>query len=79
MRSPLPGAVPNGGACPRLCISKRVARTVKGQFAVAEVILNRVESARFPDSICGVINQGTGPSVPVPVHLYLRRLQGRDW
>ncbi|MCV3270362.1 cell wall hydrolase [Roseobacter sp. WL0113] len=34
--------------------------TVKGQFAVAEVILNRVESDRFPGSACGVINQGTG-------------------
>lgn len=34
--------------------------TVKGQFAVAEVILNRVESGRFPDSLCSVINQGTG-------------------
>lgn len=34
--------------------------TVKGQFAVAEVIMNRVESARYPDSVCGVINQGTG-------------------
>lgn len=34
--------------------------TVKGQFAVAEVILNRVKSGRFPDSACGVINQGTG-------------------
>ena len=34
--------------------------TVKGQFAVAEVILNRVKSSRFPNSICGVINQGTG-------------------
>jgi spore germination cell wall hydrolase CwlJ-like protein len=34
--------------------------TVKGQFAVAEVILNRVDSARFPDTICGVINQGSG-------------------
>lgn len=34
--------------------------TVKGQFAVAEVILNRVESARFPGTVCGVINQGTG-------------------
>lgn len=34
--------------------------TVKGQFAVAEVILNRVESQRFPDSVCGVIHQGTG-------------------
>lgn len=34
--------------------------TVKGQFAVAEVILNRVKSERFPSSICGVIKQGTG-------------------
>ena len=34
--------------------------SVKGQFAVAEVILNRVDSARFPDTICGVIHQGTG-------------------
>ncbi|MEO1138784.1 MAG: cell wall hydrolase [Pseudomonadota bacterium] len=34
--------------------------SVKGQFAVAEVILNRVDSSAFPDSICGVVNQGTG-------------------
>ncbi|MFY1706040.1 cell wall hydrolase [Tritonibacter scottomollicae] len=34
--------------------------TVQGQFAVAEVILNRVKSAQFPNTICGVINQGTG-------------------
>ena len=34
--------------------------TVKGQIAVAEVILNRVASSRFPDTVCGVINQGTG-------------------
>jgi spore germination cell wall hydrolase CwlJ-like protein len=34
--------------------------TVKGQFAVAEVIMNRVESERFPGTVCGVINQGTG-------------------
>lgn len=34
--------------------------TVKGQFAVAEVIMNRVKSERFPDTVCGVINQGTG-------------------
>ena len=33
---------------------------VKGQFAVAEVILNRVESSKFPNSICRVVNQGTG-------------------
>lgn len=34
--------------------------TLKGQFAVAEVIVNRVKSSRFPDNICAVINQGTG-------------------
>ncbi|MEQ6202651.1 cell wall hydrolase [Sulfitobacter sp. HNIBRBA2951] len=34
--------------------------TLKGQFAVAEVIRNRVKSKRFPNSYCGVINQGTG-------------------
>ncbi|NIZ14918.1 cell wall hydrolase [Phaeobacter sp. HF9A] len=34
--------------------------TVKGQFAVAEVILNRVKSAQFPNTVCGVIHQGTG-------------------
>lgn len=34
--------------------------SVRGQFAVAEVILNRVESAKYPNSICGVIKQGTG-------------------
>lgn len=34
--------------------------TLMGQFAVAEVIKNRVSSSRFPDSVCGVINQGTG-------------------
>ena len=34
--------------------------TVKGQFAVAEVIMNRVNSSRFPATLCGVINQGTG-------------------
>ena len=34
--------------------------TVKGQFAVAEVIMNRVDSPRFPNSVCGVVHQGTG-------------------
>lgn len=33
---------------------------VKGIFAVAEVILNRVESNAYPDSVCGVVGQGTG-------------------
>jgi spore germination cell wall hydrolase CwlJ-like protein len=31
---------------------------VAGQLAVAEVILNRVDSVRYPDSVCGVVKQG---------------------
>lgn len=34
--------------------------TAKGQFAVAEVILNRVDSGDFPNSVCKVVHQGTG-------------------
>ncbi|MGJ8610015.1 MAG: cell wall hydrolase [Octadecabacter sp.] len=34
--------------------------SVRGMFAVGEVIMNRVDSARFPSTLCGVINQGTG-------------------
>lgn len=32
--------------------------TLKGQFAVAEVILNRADARAFPGSICGVVFQG---------------------
>lgn len=32
--------------------------TIDGQRAVAEVILNRVDSRAYPNSICGVIDQG---------------------
>ncbi|WP_425073116.1 cell wall hydrolase [Sagittula sp. S175] len=34
--------------------------SVQGLFAVAEVIMNRVSSPKFPGSVCGVVNQGTG-------------------
>jgi spore germination cell wall hydrolase CwlJ-like protein len=34
--------------------------SVKGMFAVAEVILNRVDSPNYPGDVCGVIYQGTG-------------------
>ncbi len=32
--------------------------TLLGQIAVAEVILNRVDSDAYPDTVCGVIRQG---------------------
>lgn len=31
---------------------------ISGQIAVAEVILNRVDHPRYPDTICGVVHQG---------------------
>lgn len=34
--------------------------TVKGQFAVAEVILNRRDLSIYPATVCGVVKQGTG-------------------
>ena len=34
--------------------------SIKGQFAVADVIMNRVDSSNFPDTLCKVIKQGTG-------------------
>ncbi|MEM7547264.1 MAG: cell wall hydrolase [Pseudomonadota bacterium] len=34
--------------------------TTRGQFAVAEVIMNRVDSRRYPGTVCGVVLQGTG-------------------
>jgi len=34
--------------------------SVRGMFAVGEVILNRVDNRRYPNTLCGVINQGTG-------------------
>lgn len=32
--------------------------TLAGQFAVAEVVLNRRDSGLYPRSVCGVVNQG---------------------
>lgn len=34
--------------------------TLKGIVGVSEVILNRVDDRRYPSSVCGVVNQGTG-------------------
>jgi spore germination cell wall hydrolase CwlJ-like protein len=47
-----------------VCLSEAVfyeARSEKtaGQKAVAEVILNRVRSKHYPDSVCGVVYQGS--------------------
>lgn len=44
------------------CLRKAIyfearGETLKGQFAVAEVILNRKESGRYPGSVCEVVGQ----------------------
>lgn len=56
--------VPKGGSDLQ-CLAEALyfearGETLRGQYAVAEVILNRVESKKFPNSVCSVINQGTG-------------------
>jgi len=38
--------------------------SVKGQFAVAEVIMNRSDNSAFPTSVCSVVNQGTDNGQP---------------
>lgn len=45
------------------CLAKALyfearGETVAGQIAVAEVILNRVDNARYPSTICRVVSQG---------------------
>ncbi|WP_172328587.1 cell wall hydrolase [Mangrovicoccus sp. HB161399] len=54
-----------GGGPEWECLSEALyfearGESVKGQFAVAEVILNRVKSKAYPNSVCGVVNQGSG-------------------
>jgi hypothetical protein len=55
-------AVPDGGA-QRACLAKAIyfearGESLAGQVAVAEVILNRVDSASYPNTVCGVVRQG---------------------
>lgn len=47
------------------CLAKAIyfearGESVKGEFAVAEVVANRVDSPNFPNNYCSVVNQGTG-------------------
>src|SRR4051794_40469525 len=46
----------------QLCLAKAVyfesrGEKLEGQLAVAEVVLNRVASPEYPDTICGVVTQ----------------------
>ncbi len=51
------------GAADWQCLSEALyfearGESISGQIAVAEVILNRMESHKFPNSVCGVVHQG---------------------
>ena len=55
---------PSGGA-EWQCLTEALyfearGETLEGMFAVAEVILNRRDSGNYPNSVCGVVHQGTG-------------------
>ena len=39
------------------CISKRAVKPVRGQIAVAQVVMNRVFSPFYPNDVCGVVYQ----------------------
>ena len=45
------------------CLAKNIYfearnQSIAGQLAVSHVVLNRVKSDRYPDTICGVVEQG---------------------
>lgn len=59
----LAALAPATGGAEWQCLSEALyfearGESLKGQFAVAEVILNRVAAAGYPDSVCGVVRQG---------------------
>ena len=46
-----------------MCMAANIYHEAKnqsmlGQFAVAQVVMNRVEYSRFPDTVCEVVKQG---------------------
>ena len=57
---PMTGAGPEWRCLAEALYFEARGESVKGQFAVAEVILNRVKSGVYPDSVCAVVGQGIG-------------------
>ena len=46
---------------------------VRGQMAVAQVVLNRAFSGKYPNTVCGVVYQNAHRRLALPVHVRLRR------
>ncbi len=49
---------------------------VRGQIAVAQVVMNRVFSPFYPNDVCGVVYQNAQRHNRMPVHVRLRRHSG---
>jgi spore germination cell wall hydrolase CwlJ-like protein len=73
---PLPVAVdnlppPNLPKSERRCLAEAVyfegkQETIEGQIAVAQIVLNRVRSGKYPTTICAVVRQGRGGDCQFP-------------
>lgn len=55
---PVPAADPQWQCLKTALYFESRGESLKGQFAVAEVILNRVDNPAYPKSVCGVVEQG---------------------
>ena len=76
-----PAAATNGAALE--CLAKAVyfearGEPLDGQRAVAEVILNRVDSPRFPSTVCGVVTQSNRGGCQFSYHCSGRSLAIRE-
>ena len=54
------------GSAALVCLTQAIyfearGEPILGQYAVAEVVMNRVESDKFPDDVCSVTQQDLGP------------------
>lgn len=63
-RLPVSGLDAEGQCLATALYHEARGESVEGQFAVAEVILNRVDSTTFPDSVCRVVYQGARNGLP---------------
>ena len=65
-------AFANGEKSEIQCLARNIyfearSESVEGQRAVALVTMNRVQSERFPDTVCGVVHQAVRNASGVPV------------
>jgi spore germination cell wall hydrolase CwlJ-like protein len=65
--------VPDNASIQANCLAQAIYfeggnQSVDGMEAIGQVIMNRVESTAFPDSICGVVQQGPRDGGPIALH-----------